>query len=950
MNDYDPVSIERKWQGKWEEDGVHRTDVDDDREPYYIIFAYPGISGFLHLGHMRSYTYTDIIARFKRMSGYNVLFPAGTHPTGNQAISLSKKIKEGDQGRISYLKQNGATDEDLKRMEDPMELVSYFNRVFREDFWKGFGLMIDFDHFTHTIREDYKQFIRWQFKKLKEKNLLTQKPYFAPECLNCGPVAVDPSETDLSKGGNAEEQEYTLLKFPYKDMYITAATLRPETVYGQTNLWVDPEEEYVIVEVGDEKWIMSEEAAEKLEYQKDDVEIVSTVNGEEMIGDTAEAPGIHRDIIILPADFTDPDMGTGIVTSVPSDAPYDWVALKDLKENDELLEEFDLKDKVQDIEPIEIIESKEWGTNPAEKIIEEMGIESQDEVEKLERATQEIYKAGFHTGKMMETCGEYEGMNVQEAKDMVKEDMIAAGEADVFFDLSEEVICRCGGKVIIGKIPDQWFIRYSDRELTEKSKEQARDMMIKPKTYSENLPGTLEWFQDRSCARLGNWLGTDFPFDDRWVIEAIADSTLYPAYYVLAKFYNQGKIKAEQMTEGFFDYVYQGEGDPGELSDELGIEEELLEEIKDTFDYWYPLDLNLGGKEHMTVHFPVFLMNHVAILNKEHWPQGIFVNWWLSMKGGKISKSKGGAEPIPDVTERFGVDTLRLYYAHSASPFVDKEWDEEEAMNYKKRLNSIWNLVHRMRDTEGNASGIDGYLRSRFTRLMLDFKDVMDAYEIRNGANLVFYSIPAEIEWYLRRGGENGELLDEIAGQYIRLIAAFTPHFSEELGTLWDEGYVTASLLPEADESSISKDAEAREEYIKEVMDDIRQILNIAKVEGSDIYIYVSPEWKETVLSEVMKNPEKGMGMMSDLVDKVDASPKEISSFLQGLLKTLREKGEKDTWKADIDEYEVLERASEFLEGEFDAEVHISKVSEEPYDPVGKSRQAAPRKPAIYVE
>lgn len=950
MNDYDPVSIERKWQEKWEEDGVHSTDVDREKESYYIIFAYPGISGFLHLGHMRSYTYTDIIARYKKMDGYNVLFPAGTHPTGNQAISLSKKIKEGDPDRINYLKQNGATEEDLKKMEDPKELISYFNRVFREDFWKGFGLMIDFDYFTHTIREDYKQFIRWQFKKLKEKDLLTQKPYFAPECINCGPVAVDPSETDLSKGGNAEEQEYTLLKFPYKNMFITAATLRPETVYGQTNLWVDPEEEYVIVEVDGEKWIMSEEAAEKLEYQKDDVEIVGSIDGEEMIGDTAEAPGIHRDIIILPADFTDPDMGTGIVTSVPSDAPYDRIALKDIKEDEELLERYELKEKVQDIEPIEIIESKEWGTDPAEKIIEEMGIESQNEVEKLEKATQEIYKAGFHTGKMMASCEEYEGMNVQEAKDMVKEDMINSGEADVFYDLSEEVICRCGEKVIIGKIPDQWFIRYSDRELTEKSKEHARNMVIKPKTYADNLPGTLEWFQDRSCARLGNWLGTDFPFDDRWVIEAIADSTLYPAYYVLAKFYNQGKIKAEQMTEGFFDHVYLGRGDPNELAQELGVEEELLGEIKDAFDYWYPLDLNLGGKEHMTVHFPVFLMNHVALMDQGYRPKGIFVNWWLSMKGGKISKSKGGAEPIPDVTERFGVDTLRLYYAHSSSPFVDKEWDETEAMNYRKRLNSMWNLVHRMGETEGEASELDGYLRSRFTRLTKKIKERMDDYEIRDGANIAFYSIPAEIEWYLRRGGRNGELLDKVAKDYIHLIAPFSPHIAEELGTLWDTGYVTDSHLPEVDENLISKDAEAKEGFIKEVIDDIRQILSIAKVDGSDIYIYVSPGWKGTVLSEVMEDPEKGMGLMSDLVSKVDANPKEISSYLQGLIKTLREKGEKDTWKADIDEYDVLGRAREFLEREFDADVHITKASEDPYDPVGKSKHAAPRKPAIYVE
>ncbi|MFW5928104.1 MAG: class I tRNA ligase family protein, partial [Thermoplasmatota archaeon] len=285
MKEYDPVEIEEKWQQRWQENDVHKTEVDESKEPFYLIFAYPGISGFLHLGHMRCYSYTDILARYKKMKGYNVLFPAGTHPTGNQAISLSTQIKERDQEKIEYMKKNGATEEEIERLKDPMELVDYFNEVYKEKYWKKFGISIDFDYFTYTIREDYKQFIKWQFKKLKERDLLTQKPYFGTECVECGPVAVDPSETDLSRGGNAEKHEYTLLKFEYDGRYITAATLRPETVFGQTNLWVDPEEEYVVAKVGDEEWILSEEAAEKLKYQKDDIEIIDTIKGEDMIGD-----------------------------------------------------------------------------------------------------------------------------------------------------------------------------------------------------------------------------------------------------------------------------------------------------------------------------------------------------------------------------------------------------------------------------------------------------------------------------------------------------------------------------------------------------------------------------------------------------------------------------------------------------------------------------------------
>ncbi len=951
MNEYSPVDIEQRWQERWEEDDVFSTEVDEDREPYYVIFAYPGISGFLHLGHMRSYTYTDIMARYKQMDGFNVLFPVGTHPTGNQVISLSKKIKEGDEDMLAYLKKNGADQEDIERMKDPEEAVEFFNNVFKNRYWKQFGFTIDFDYFTYTTRDDYKQFIKWQFLKLDEKDLLTKKPYYSPECLECGPVAVDPSETDLSKGGNAEKQEYTLLKFEYGDRYITAATLRPETVYGQTNLWLDPEEEYVVVKVEDEEWIMSEEAAEKLSYQKDDVEVVDTIKGEKMVGDYATAPAIHRDIIILPASFTDPDMGTGIVTSVPSDAPYDWIALEDIKEDKKTLEKYGIREEVEEIEPIEIIDSEDWGTNPAESIIDEMGIRSQDEVEKLEEATQRIYKAGFHTGTMTEECGEYSGMKVQRAKDEIKNELIQSGQADVFYDLSEEVICRCGGKVIVGKIPDQWFIRYSDDTLTEKSKEQARRMNIKPQTYADNLPDTLEWFQDRSCARKGNWMGTQFPLDDEWVIEAIADSTLYPAFYPVAKYYNQGDIEPDQMTEDFFDYVYLGRGEVHQITEETGVAEEKLKEIRDEFTYWYPLDVNFGGKEHMTVHFPVFLMNHVAIFDDDKWPQGIFVNWWLSMKGGKISKSKGGAEPIPNVAETFGVDTIRLFYAHSSSPFVDKEWDEDEALNYKRKLANIWDLVQRISDLDGGESPIDDYLRSRLNRLVKEFRGSMDDYEIRDAANVVFYDIPSEIEWYLKRGGKNGELLDEVKKRYVKLLAPFTPHIAEELWHEWEEGYITQGRLPETNEEAISEKAEAEEEYLKDVRDDIRQILNVADVQGDEIYIYVSPQWKEEALNVLLENPEKGMGVMSELVDELDADPSEISSFVQEMVQKVKEKGEKRTWKVDMNEKKILKNGKEFLESVLEGNVHVYEEGEKGiHDPEGRADKSIPRRPAIYIE
>ena len=198
-------------------------------------------------------------------------------------------------------------------------------------------------------------------------------------------------------------------------------------------------------------------------------------------------------------------------------------------------------------------------------------------------------------------------------------------------EFSEEVICRCGERVVIKQIPDQWFVKYSDQNLTEESKKHADAMNIYPEDYAKEMPKVLDWFDDRACIRKGSWLGTEFPFKKGWIVEPISDSTLYPAYYIISKYVNENKIKPEEMTEEFFDYVFLGKG----MS-----KNDIWDEIKSDFEYWYPVDINLGGKEHKTVHFPVFLMNHVAIMPKDKRPQGIFVHWWVTQKGKEKIISK----------------------------------------------------------------------------------------------------------------------------------------------------------------------------------------------------------------------------------------------------------------------------------------------------------------------
>ncbi|MCK5397120.1 MAG: class I tRNA ligase family protein, partial [Thermoplasmata archaeon] len=130
MKDYEPASIERKWQERWNDSGIWKGDIDPSKPKFYLMFAYPGVSGYLHVGHMRGYTYSDVISRYKRMTGYNVLFPVGAHATGNVAITFARKVERGNPEQIELLKSNGCTPEDIKKLKDPEYVVEFFSQMY----------------------------------------------------------------------------------------------------------------------------------------------------------------------------------------------------------------------------------------------------------------------------------------------------------------------------------------------------------------------------------------------------------------------------------------------------------------------------------------------------------------------------------------------------------------------------------------------------------------------------------------------------------------------------------------------------------------------------------------------------------------------------------------------------------------------------------------------------
>lgn len=936
---YEYQAVEKHWQKKWFDAKIHIAN-QINKKKFFIHFAYPGVSGYLHVGHMRGFSYCDIIARYKKMNGYDVLFPAGFHASGIPSVGFAKKVQRNDMETINLLKKNGCSDEVIQQLTDPVEVVNYFSKVYVDEYWKRFGFLIDDTRLMNTISKGYTTFISWQFQKLNQKNLLIQKPHYAPFCPNCGPVAVDKSETDVLCGGSSEILEFTIIKFKLSDgTILPAATLRPETIFGVTNMWVNPNVCYHKIKIDDEIWICSKECINKLSYQYNNlVDLNETISGEELIGKTCSVPKINREVPILSGSFADPTIATGIVMSVPAHAPYDWIALVESK---------------KEIEPICIIDVKDFSGNFAQQVCESLQICSQTQTDKLDEATELVYKKEFHTGVLNKNCGVYEGVKISEIKDTVKNDLISEFLADVMREFSEKVICRCKETVVIKNIPDQWFIKYSDETLTNDSKQYAQTMNIFPGEYKEDLPNILDWFDDRAAIRKGSWLGTPFPFKKDWIIEPISDSTLYPAYYIISKYINEHKLDADDLTEEFFDYVFLGIG---------SARQDIWNEVKSSFEYWYPVDINLGGKEHKTVHFPVYIMNHVAIMPPDKCPKGLFVHWWVTQKGKeKMSKSKGGAEPILEAASLYGVDAMRLYYTHVGSAFVDIEWDAEIVKKYTNKINNIYNLILELslKDT-GAVDHIDRWLTSMLHRRIKAIRQAFDSFDLRVAANEIFFEMQKDIQWYCKRGGGHNTVIQNYLSAWIMLMSPIAPHLSEELwNKLGNCDFVSTASYPCFDESKIDTESEVGEYLLSSIVTDISEILKVTKITPKKICIYVSAAWKKELLQKAIHDAKVHTLNVGGLIKQAMTDPclrsqaKEVSSYVGKLPGEIKKLNESDQLRylVDIDEKQYLHQSKQYLCDLFSASVEIYSGDDDyRFDPLNKSRFAIPLRPALYIE
>jgi len=888
------------------------------------------------------------MARYKRLRGFNVLFPYAFHATGTPIVAAAGRVAEGEESQMNILRSMGIPDGEIPAFSDPLHWVEYFPVEAERDL-NRLGVSVDWRRkfITTSLNPTYNAFIQWQFGRLHEQGLVRQGRHPVVWCTHDNSPVGDHART---QGEGEMPQEFVLLKFELDGEFIVAATLRPETVFGQTNLWVDPDEEYVRASVDGETWILSSQAAEKLSHQAHAVETVGTVKGSKLIGREAVAPMIGRPIPILPSTFCDPEKGTGIVTSVPSDAPDDWIALIDIKADEDEMARHGLDPvMVRSIEPVAIITSEGWGDLPAGEICEKMGIASQNEREKLLEAKHVIYRSGFYTGVMREIAGEYAGMPVEEAKTRIRDKMLGSGEAALMFELSNPVVCRCLTPSIIKVVDDQWFIAYGDPDWKAKTRECLAGMDLYPETARKQFEHVLGWLRDWACTREVG-LGTVLPWDDKWMIESLSDSTIYMAFYTISHLI--GDVPEDGLTGALFDHIFLGKGDAAVVAAGTGAEIDLIERMREEFLYWYPFDLRVSGKDLIQNHLSFTIFNHTAVFPRELWPRSFGTNGWILVGGEKMSKSSGNFRTLRDAIGEWSADAIRFTLAYGGDGLDDPNFDPELAGSIGDKLHS-WQELARTRYGIGTDEerAIDRWFRSALYATVEDYCGHMDLMEFRAAVKRGYYDLQRDMKWYLRRCGEpNRAVMDEFIEAATQMLSVFAPHVCEEVWeTIGRKGFVSASQLTEPDPGAIDSEALDVEAILVDLMDDLREVLNLVGDTPGDIHLYTASEWKWHLAGSVRDSIDDGVVRFQDVMSKVMSDPeirkngKAVPKAVKRLLQ------ERAPYGIGMEaEREKLADEAEFLSQEFGRKVHV-RVEGEAEDPMGKAKNALPYKPAIFI-
>ncbi len=746
MADYNPQEIEAKWQKRWAEARVFESEADPSKPKYYVLEMLPYPSGTMHMGHMRNYTIGDVVARVKRMRGFNVLHPMGWDAFGLPAENAA--IKNNTHPR-TWTNNN----------------IAEFQRVLRR-----FGFSFDWRREISTCEPEYYRWNQWFFLRMLERGLAYRKKSRVNWCPKCCTVLAN---EQVVNGGYCWRHEDTLVesreieqwflkttayaerllddlnqleggwpervilmqrnwigrsqgakvKFEVADVAgveaIEVFTTRIDTIYGATAVILAPSHPFVskLLE-GSPLRAAAEPKLAKMRQSSVKTEDLATMEKEGFFtGRHAVNPFSGEKIPIWVGNFVLMEYGTGAIMAVPAHDERDL----------EFCRKYGLPIRVV-IQPLE-----------GELLVAEKMTAAFDAHEK---------------GKLVNS-GPFNGLSPAEAiaKMAAFAEQKGFGRAETIFRLKDWGISRqryWGTPIPVVYCPNDGMVPVPDKDLP---------VLLPP---NPNLTGmgdsplaTTPEFVNTTCPKCGGPARRETDTMDTFV-----DSSWY-----------------------FYRYT-----DP--------------HNDKAPFDsakaaYWFPIDQYIGGITHAILHllysrFWCKVMRDMGLISHSEPAARLFTQGMVQKGGVAMSKSRGNVVGAEDMAQKYGADTGRLYTLFAAPPEKDLEWSEESIEGSWRFLNRVYRLLDRhaaaLRGV--NCGRIDAAATTAKEKTLLrkvhqTLRRVTQDFETRwhfNSAIALIMELTNEI--YAHEPLDEGvrpEIRKELLELLTLMLAPMTPHLAEEL-------------------------------------------------------------------------------------------------------------------------------------------------------------------------